>query len=102
MRAVIVMNFTGARVVGQPRDWDAELDGEVRGLPIVPQVDTQSGLTFLYSVWRPDEDELAILNAGGAIRLGIAMPQHPIVNVATLTPEAVREAGCVDYGDTRA
>lgn len=96
---MIVMKFDGATIAGAPRDWDQELDGTVEGLPILPQVDLQSGLTFLYSVWRPDADELAMLIAGGALRLGIGMPRHPIVNMAVLLPETVVSANCRDHID---
>lgn len=96
------MTFDGATIAGAPKGWDQELDGTVQGLPIEPTVDTQSGLPFLYSCWRPDADELALLMAGGAIRLGIAMPQHPIVNMAVLLPESVAAAGARDWIDMNA
>jgi hypothetical protein len=99
MRPVITLNFDGSTIAGAPKDWDPELDGEVQGLPIVATVDIQTGLTFLYSLWRPDADELALLAAGGAVRLGIAMPQHPIVNMAILLPESAKAAGCRDWID---
>jgi len=93
------MTFDGAEVQGAPKGWDAELDGPVIGLPVLRDVDTQSGLPFMYSVWRPDADELALLMAGGAIRLGISGHTHPIVNLCTLKPEAVASSGCADLVD---
>lgn len=102
VRALITMDFDGSTIAGAPRGWDQELDGPVQGLPIVPVVDVQTGLTFLYSVWRPDADELAMLAAGGALRLKIGTRQHPLVNLEALTPEAVRAAGCRDWIDMNA
>lgn len=102
MRSVITMDFNGSTIAGAPKGWDQELDGTVQGLPIVATRDVQSGLMFLYSVWKPDADELAMLAAGGALRLGIAMPQHPIVNMGILTPESVEEAGCSTWIDMNA
>lgn len=94
---MILMDFDGSHVLGAPKGWDQTLDGRVEGLPVLPDIDPQSGLPVLYSVWRPDADELAMLMAGGAVRLGVLGGGHPIVNMLILKPETVRSAGCRDH-----
>lgn len=38
--------------------------------------------TGFYSYWQPDEKELALLNAGCAVQLGIHHNVHPVVSMA--------------------
>ncbi|MCC4234516.1 hypothetical protein LL253_17735 [Sphingobium soli] len=64
-------DFPGARQIGAPANWNAELDGAVGTIFVADAIDTLSGTNFMYSVYQPTEADLAALNAGGAIRLGI-------------------------------
>lgn len=66
MRAV--QHSSNTRVLGAPRGWDqselpcsaiAITDTEVNGQPVI--------MTF----WKPSEEELALLNAGGLVSLSI-------------------------------
>jgi hypothetical protein len=38
------------------------------------------------SLWRPDDEELAALNGGGAIILGIRGHIHPVIYVGVTPP----------------
>lgn len=63
----------------------------VRGLEVIDEVEVQSGLNFMYSLWRPDAVELEALQKGGAVRLGVGGTVHPVVNLA-VCPRATCEA----------
>ena len=69
---------------GAPEDWDENLDGPVVGLPIRDEVDLQSGHNVMYSLWYPTPEELAILNSGGGVRLGVMGYSHPVVNMEAI------------------
>ena len=86
-------NFPGARPIGAPRDWDADLDGSVGTIFVTDAIDTLSGQNIMYSVYQPTEEDLAALNAGGAIRLGIMGRGHPVFQLCVLKPERCAEAG---------
>lgn len=85
-------DFPGARRIGAPANWDAELDGAVGTIFVTDAVDTLSGMNFMYSVYQPTPDDLAALNAGGAIRLGIMGRQHPVFQLCVLTPTVCKQA----------
>lgn len=86
-------NFPGARRIGAPKDWDAQLDGEVGTIFVADGVDTLSGMNFMYSVYQPTAENLAALNSGGAIRLGIMGQAHPVFQLCALTPELCAQIG---------
>lgn len=67
---------TANHALGAPPNWDEERDGPCATLYAER---TPEGL--FYSIWVPSEEELAILNAGGGIRLGIYNERHPVVNM---------------------
>lgn len=64
-----------AVVLGKPKDWDEEKHGPCVGLPVVILEDG------MYSFWKPDEQELEALHAGGSICLKIASHVHPPVSI---------------------
>lgn len=86
-------NFPGARRIGAPKDWDAQLDGEVGTIFVADGTDILSGRNFMYSVYQPTPEDLAALNAGGAIRLGIMGWEHPVFQLAALTPGLCDQIG---------
>lgn len=86
-------NFPGSRRIGAPRDWNAELDGEVGTIFVTDAIDTLSGMNIMYSVYQPTAEDLAALNAGGAIRLGIMGRSHPVFQLCVLNPSACEQAG---------
>lgn len=93
---MLICNFGGARLIGAPKDWDQRLDGDCVPLPVADAVDPLSGHNFMYSVWRPTAAEIEALQAGGAIRLGVAGHVHPVVNMTVLAPGTCAEAQLVE------
>ena len=87
-----VCKFPGARAIGAPKNWDEELDGHCGIIFVTDEIDVQSGLNFMYSVYKPTADDLAALNAGGVLRLGIAGNSHPVFNMQVLGPETTERA----------
>ncbi|MAM41698.1 MAG: hypothetical protein CL949_25055 [Erythrobacter sp.] len=85
-------DFPGARRIGAPANWDAELDGAVGTIFVTDAVDVLSGQNFMYSVYQPTPEDLAALNAGGAIRLGIMGRAHPVFQLCVLTPRICEQA----------
>ena len=66
-----------------PGDWDKEKDGCCGVLPIRREIG-KGGRAYLYSNWKPDAKELAILNAGGVVELLCVGVQPPVaVGVTT-------------------
>lgn len=92
-------DFNGSRRIGKPRDWDDELDGGCGDIFVTDAIDTQSGHNFMYSVYRPTPEDLAALNAGGALRLGILGRSHPVFNMAVLGPHTCEESGVREAWD---
>lgn len=82
-------NFPGARAIGKPVNWDQTLDGECGTIFVTDAVDVQSGMNFMYSIYKPTEADLAALNAGGVLRLGIMGSAHPVFQMGVLTAETV-------------
>lgn len=74
---MIPTKFSGVtQYLGAPPGWDHDGDlGECMPLPIKRD---EHGLT---SMWVPDADELAALNAGAAVQLTIMANAHPVVSV---------------------
>lgn len=79
-------NFDGAHAVGKPRDWIPELDGECGTIFCFDAVNELIGHNFKYSFYKPTEEDLRVLNAGGALRLGIMCDAHPVFNMLVFGP----------------
>lgn len=84
-------NFPGAHPVGKPKEWIPELDGECGTIFCLDHLDPLLGMNFKYSIYKPTAADLAALNAGGVLRLGIQCNAHPVFNLVVLTPETVAE-----------
>lgn len=82
-------NFPGATPVGKPRDWIPELDGECGTIFCIDALNEQLGLNFKYSFYKPTAKDLEVLNAGGALRLGIMCNDHPVFNMLVFGPKLV-------------
>lgn len=82
--AMIPTRFDGVtNYLGAPPSWDPDGDlGECDPLPV--KVDNL-GFT---SMWTPDSDELAALNAGACVQLTIMAAAHPVVAVGVSTVPA--------------
>lgn len=61
-----------------PREGDPGFRGEMGPLDAV----VEEGV--FYSFWRPEPEELAALNRGAPIRLGVFSRAHPPVNVGVI------------------
>lgn len=74
---MIPTKFPGVTTyLGAPPGWDDDGEhGECMALPIKAD---EHGLT---SLWVPDSDELAALNAGACVQLTIMANAHPVVSV---------------------
>lgn len=64
---------------GAPADWDPDRHGHCGALPI--RLDVHSGIQFMTSAWEPTPDELAALNRGAKVQLGVAGGSHPVVRI---------------------
>jgi hypothetical protein len=78
------------RTLGPPPGWDQELDGPCGFLHIVD--DLLNGSSVMMSGWKPAPEELAALNAGGFVALGVVGTVHPPVIVAVYPSHVVDEA----------
>lgn len=74
----------------KPRDWDDERDGPCGTLPV--RVEPVSFYNYHYSAWRPDAEELALLNAGGVVELCCVGIQPPVsIHVVEAEPDENRD-----------
>lgn len=72
-------------VLAAPPGWDDAENGPCEPLPYAKQG------PMLISMWRPDELELARLNAGFPVVLGILADAHPVVAVSVAEPMVVNQ-----------
>ena len=70
-------------VLGAPAGWD---QGHVPCSALAITRTEVDGLPVVVSYWRPDADELAVLNAGGSVALHVAGTSMPPV-MLTVDPE---------------
>ena len=61
---------------GKPRDWDDKRDGPCGVLPV--RVEQVGIYNYHYSAWKPDTEELKLLNAGGVVELCCVGIQPPV------------------------
>lgn len=76
------------RANGAPQGWDEERDGPINVLWTRDEEQPDSPLFFMVSQYRPTQEELDVLNAGGSIRLGIncnegfdGVRRHPVIRI---------------------
>ena len=96
---MFICDFIGSRVIGKPKDWDDDLDGECVNLFVADAVDHLSGFPIMFSVYRPTPDDLIALNQGGAIRLGVVGVTHPVVQLAVIGPQLCEKAQLIEKYD---
>lgn len=65
-------------VLGVPRDWNTEADGDCVALPI----HADAVRCLMHSYWKPSEQDISNILAGQPIRLTVFGPAHPPVAVA--------------------
>jgi hypothetical protein len=85
--------FPGARAIGEPLDWVTELDGDCGTIYVVDAIDVQSGMNMMYSFYQPTPEDLAALNAGGCIRLGVMGRAHPVFQLGVFGPLSSKASG---------
>lgn len=61
---------------GKPRSWDEQRDGPCGVLPV--RVEQEGIYNYHYSNWKPDAEELKLLNAGGVVELCCVGIQPPV------------------------
>lgn len=79
---------SNTRTLGAPAGWD-QSTLPVEPLGITDQV--LEGVPCMWSFWQPDADELAALNAGGAVVLSIVGRNMPPAALMVTTPDSVPE-----------
>lgn len=93
-------DFPGARVIGKPREWVDELDGDCLSIYVVDTVNTLTGLPQMHSVYQLTDEEIAELQKGGVVRLTIVgMSQHPVFQLGVLSAELAAAAQIEPKGD---
>src|ERR1700726_4434129 len=60
----------------KPENWDDELQGTCGNLEVRAQLDAAKAVQ-LVSTWRPNASDLALLNAGGVIEVGLCQASQP-------------------------
>lgn len=63
-------------VLGAPQGWDQK-ELPCGALPVT--ITTEEGRPVMVSFWKPDAEELAVLNAGGSVSLWVHGVGHPVV-----------------------
>lgn len=95
-----ICSFPGAREIGKPKDWDEQLDGACLSIFVADDIDVQSGLPVMYTLFKPSPEQIDALLRGGVLRLGIVgQRQHPVFNMCVLSPDLVERCGVVPEGD---
>jgi hypothetical protein len=71
----------------KPENWDAKtMDGECGDLQVRAEVFGEAKVVELISTWRPNGHELAHLNRGGVIEIGICSATQPAMRVYVVDP----------------
>lgn len=75
-------------VFSKPENWDDEKFGPCGDLQVRMDVfgGNEKGIIECYSTWKPSAGELAMLNAGGVIEVGICLPNQPVMSVSVVEP----------------
>jgi hypothetical protein len=81
------------KVYKAPKDWDESIHGPCADLHTLEQNGTIS------SIWKPTEEELAILVAGGAIVLTLTSQYQPPVRLWTTPIEPIEDEPAVAVED---
>ena len=90
---------------GAPENWNEAEHGFCGTLPTVDIV--SGNVPFMMSAWEPLPDEMARLNAGAHIFLGVSAPVHPVVflgvgdAVSPAAPAAVHMTAVLQWLEER-
>jgi hypothetical protein len=71
-----------------PENWDEAKYGPCLDLQVRRDVfgGNEVGLIECFSTWKPDADELTLLNAGGVIEIGLTVVDQPAMRVNVVDP----------------
>jgi hypothetical protein len=72
------IKFEGATIVGAPKDWDPEKDGECIGLPAQISIHP-NGMRLITSVWKFTDEERRAIASGQNLALSCVGAQVPII-----------------------
>ena len=73
-----------------PKNWQPETDGECGDLQVRVETFGERNIVELFSTWKPNAAEIAHINAGGVIEIGICTATQPVMRARIVDPvEAV-------------
>jgi hypothetical protein len=70
----------------KPENWDDEAEGPCGDLQVRAECFGERQIVELISTWKPTEYELAALNAGGVIEIGICATGQPPMRAYVVDP----------------
>lgn len=73
-------NFTA------PENWDADTEGPCGDLQVRAECFGEREVVELISTWKPTEHELAHLNAGGVVEIGLCVINQPPMRAYVVDP----------------
>lgn len=71
-----------------PENWDEAKHGPCGDLQVRMDVfeGNANGLIECFSAWKPNASELAMLNAGGVVEVGLCVLNQPVMSVSVVEP----------------
>jgi len=69
-----------------PENWKPEDDGECGDLLVRMEVVGPNKIVECFSTWKPTTSEIAMLNAGGVIEIGLCVANQPAMQVGVVEP----------------
>ncbi len=71
----------------KPKNWDDETDGTCGDLQVRAETFGERQIVELISTWKPTAHELAHLNRGGVVEIGICSTTQPPMRAYVVDPE---------------
>lgn len=69
-----------------PENWNPETDGVCGSLEVRAEVFGEREIVQLVSTWKPTEEELAHLNRGGVVEIGLCQATQPPMCASVVDP----------------
>lgn len=71
-----------------PANWNEAEHGKCGDLQVRMDVfdGNEKGLIECFSTWKPSTEELALLNAGGVVEVGLCVLNQPVMSVGVVEP----------------
>ncbi len=67
--------------IGKPKDWDEAMQGHCSTLWVREEI--RNGIPFMVSAWEVSPGELAAIQRGAMIHIGVSAPCHPVLSIGT-------------------